>query len=242
MGVLPAVIAVLGLPALQGRPIPVGGVFPDAQPGRPISASTEGAGLPAVSMTGRVRGIAGRVLIRRIITTVGSVFLRLHLRPGIRLVRLGNCTTVLMEDAALQAARMNAQPAAPAVRQPLQPLQPPQPLQHLQRLQPPQPPQRIRVLRGRSISAGTEGAALPAVSMTGRVPAIAGRALTRPTITTATTAFPRLRPGPGILLVQLDNCTTVITRSAALPAVSMDAHPAVVAARRQPPQPPQPPQ
>lgn len=172
MGALPAVIVILGLPALQGRPILVGGVFPDAPPGRPISASTEGAGLPTVvSPAGRAPATAERALTRLTITTAMRVFPRPPPHPGTLLVRLGNCTTVLTEDAALPVARMDAQPAAPVIRRPLQPLQP---LQRLQRLQ---PPQRLRVLRGRSISAGTEGAALPAVIMAGQVPVTAGRVL-----------------------------------------------------------------
>ena len=139
-----------------------------------------------------------------------------------------------MGDAGPPNVIMGVHPGVTAVRsRPLQPLQPPQP---------PQPPQRLRVLRGRSISASTEDAALPAVRMAGQVPATAGRVLIRLIITTAGSVFPRLYLRPGIRLVRLGNFTTVITRSAALPAVSMDAHPAVVAARRQPPQPPQPPQ
>lgn len=218
MGALPAVIVILGLPA---------------PPGRPISASTEGAGLPTVvSPAGRAPATAERALTRLTITTAMRVFPRPPPRPEIRLVRLGNCTTVLTEDAALQAVSMDAQPAAPVIlRRPLQPLQ------RLQPPQPPQPPQRLRVLRGRSISAGTEGAVLPAVSMTGRVPVTAGRALIRLIITTVGSVFLRLHLRPGIRLVRLGNCTMVLMKDAALQVVRMDARPAVSAVRRRPLQP-----
>ena len=168
MGAHPADTAIPGLSALRGRPtsastedaglLPVRtGAHPadtaipgrSALPGRPTSASTGGAGLLAVIiMAGRVRGIAGRALIRLTITTAQNVLPRPNPPTGIRLAQMGNCTTVITRDAVLRVVRMGALPKAAAVHR-LPQQQPP--------LLPP-PLLRFRVLKGRSISANTEDA------------------------------------------------------------------------------------
>ena len=148
---------------------------------------------------------------------------RLGQRPRILLARRGRLITPVTGDAVLRVVRMGVHPAVTAGRR-----------------QPPPPPRRLRVLRAKSITARTEDAALPTVRTAGRVPATAGRALTRLIITTARIVFPRLRPRLGTRLVQLENCTTVIIRRAALRVVRMGAHPTATAVRRRPLQPLQP--
>ena len=159
---------------------------------------------------------------------------RLGLRPRIRLARQGRLITPVTGDAALRVVGMGVHPAVTAARRrPPQPLQPPP--------QPPQPPRRLRVLRAKSITARTGDAGLPPVRTGGRVPATAGRALTRLIITTAGIVFLRLCPRPGIRLVQLGSCTTVIMEGAALRVVRTGAHPTAPAVRRRQLQPLQPP-